>query len=60
MAKRQPLTYVCYIHMENGETLELDQLTPEQRAQWQENVRRRLSATMSGYYTQHPEEYKLL
>lgn len=60
MAKRQPLTFVCYIQMENGETLELDQLTPEQRAQWQENVRCRLSATMSGYYTQHPEEYKLL
>lgn len=58
MAKRQPLTCVCYIQMENGETLELDQLTPEQRAQWQENVRRRLSMTMSGYYTQHPEEYE--
>lgn len=50
MAKRQPLTCVCYIQMENGETIELDQLTHEQRAQWQENVRRRLNATMSGYY----------
>ena len=56
MAKK--LSYVLYIQLESGETVELGQLTREQREQWQANVRRRLSMTMSGYYTQHPEEYK--
>lgn len=58
MAKKQPLSYVLYIQLDTGETVELGQLTREQREQWQANVRRRLSMTMSGYYTQHPEEYK--
>lgn len=58
MAKQQPLSYVLYIQLDTGETVELSQLTREQREQWQANVRRRLSMTMSGYYTQHPEEYK--
>ena len=58
MAKKQPLSYVLYIQLDTGETVELSQLTREQREQWQANVRRRLSMTMSGYYTQHPEEYK--
>ena len=58
MAKKQPLSYVLYIQLESGETVELSQLTPEQREQWQANVRRRLSLAMSGYYAQHPEEYK--
>lgn len=56
MAKK--LSYVLYIQLDTGETVELSQLTPEQREQWQANVRRRLSLAMSGYYTQHPEEYK--
>ena len=56
MAKK--LSYVLYIQLDTGETVELGQLTREQREQWQANVRCRLSMTMSGYYTQHPEEYK--
>lgn len=56
MAKK--LSYVLYIQLDTGKTVELSQLTPEQREQWQANVRRRLSLAMSGYYTQHPEEYK--
>lgn len=58
MAKQQPLSYVLYIKMDDGSVVELDQLMPEQREQWLANVRRRLSMTMSGYYTQHPEEYE--
>jgi len=38
----------------------LENLTPEERAQWAENKRRRLSENMSAYYTQHPEEYAAL
>lgn len=60
MARGRELTCTCYMILEDGSTIELEKLTPEQRETWLANVRRRLSVTMSAYYTQHPDEYLLL
>ena len=46
--------------MPDGTTKLLEELTDEERAQWQRNMRERLSETMSDYYTQHPDEYRRL
>lgn len=59
MANRK-LTCVSYIIMPDGTTKLLEELTDEERAQWQRNMRERLSETMSDYYTQHPDEYRRL
>ena len=58
--KRKELTCVSYVIMPDGRTVPVDELTPEESAQWQENMRRRLSENMSAYFTQHPEEYAKL
>lgn len=54
------LGYVCYVIMPGRGPVPLENLTPEERAQWAENKRRRLSENMSAYYSQHPEEYAAL
>lgn len=54
------LGYVCYVIMPDRGPIPLENLTAEERAQWAENKRRRLSENMSAYYTQHPEEYAAL
>lgn len=54
------LGYVCYVIMPDRGPVPLENLTAEERAQWAENKRRRLSENMSAYYTQHPEEYAAL
>jgi hypothetical protein len=38
----------------------VDQMGERERALWLESMRRRLSAGMSDYYTQHPEQFKRL
>ena len=54
------LGYVCYVIMPDRGPVPLENLTAEERAQWAENKRRRLSENMSAYYSQHPEEYAAL
>lgn len=54
------LGYVCYVIMPDRGPVPVNELTKEERAQWSENMRRRLSENMSDYYTQHPEEYAAL
>ena len=54
------LTCVSYVIMPDGRTVLADELTPEEHAQWQANMLRRLSENMSDYYTQHPEQYARL
>lgn len=54
------LGYVCYVIMPDRGPVPLENLTAEERAQWAENKRRRLSENMSAYYSQHPEEYTAL
>lgn len=54
------LGYVCYVIMPDRGPVPLENLTAEEREQWAENKRRRLSENMSAYYSQHPEEYTAL
>lgn len=55
--KRRELTYVCYVIVDGVGPVPLEDLTAEQRATWEANMTKRLSANMSAYYTQHPDEY---
>ena len=59
-AKKEPMGFVCYLLQEDGSAAAFDELTPEQRAAWQERAAARLGETMSDYYTQHPEEFRAL
>lgn len=54
------LGYVCYVLMPDRGPIPVNELTDEERAQWGANMRQRLSANMSDYYTQHPDEYTRL
>lgn len=54
------LGYICYVIMPDRGPVPVNELTEEERACWKENMRQRLSETMSAYYTQHPEEYARL
>ena len=58
--KKKELGFVCYVLMPGRGPVPVEELTDAERAQWQENMCRRLSETMSDYYTQHPEEYARL
>lgn len=58
--KRKELTCVSYVLMPGRGPVPVDELTEEERAQWHANMRKRLSAEMSAYYSQHPEEYAKL
>ncbi|MBR5342576.1 MAG: hypothetical protein IK149_01620 [Oscillospiraceae bacterium] len=55
-AKRRELGFVCYMILEDGNTVPFEELTEEQRQRFRENAAARLSARMSDYYTQHPTE----
>ncbi len=55
--KKEPMGFVCYLLSEDGTAIPFEELTPEQKAAWQQAAAARLSETMSDYYTQHPEEY---
>ena len=57
---KKELTCVSFVIMPDGRTVPADELTAEEHAQWQENMRRRLSENLSDYYTQHPELYARL
>lgn len=51
------LTCRCFVMMPDGRSVPVEELTREERDQWRENMRRRLSEDMSAYFTQHPERY---
>ncbi len=58
--KKNELTYVVYMILENGEIIPFEDMTAEQRLTWQKNMCSRLSENMSDYYTQHPDQYARL
>ena len=58
--KRQELTCESFVIMPDGRTVPVRDLTPAEREQWHANMRRRLSETLSAYFTQHPDEYARL
>lgn len=67
MAERKPrkprkddLTFVCYLILEDGTTVPWEETTEAQRKRFRENATKRLTQRMSDYYSQHPEEYAKL
>lgn len=67
MAERKPrkprkddITVVGYLILEDGSIVPWEERTPEQDRRFRENATKRLTAAMSDYYTQHPEEYAKL
>ena len=59
MARRE-LTCESFLIYPDGRTVPVQALSGEERERWRENMRRRLSRELSGYYTQHPAEYEAL
>ena len=58
--RKSELTFAVYMILEDGSTVPWEELTEEQIRRFRENAARRLSETMSDYYTQHPDEYRAL
>ena len=54
------MTCVSFVIFPDGRTVPVEELTPEEKTEWQRRMLRRLSENMSDYYTQHPEEYARL
>ena len=58
MANRKDnLTVMGFVIMEDASTVPVEDLTPEQREAWMKASCRRLSERLSAYFSQHPEEY---
>ena len=55
--RKDDITVVGYLIREDGSIIPWDERTPEQDRRFRENATKRLTRTMSDYYTQHPEEY---
>ena len=58
--RKDDIEVVGYLILENGSIIPWDERTPEQDRRFRENATKRLTAAMSDYYTQHPEEYAKL
>lgn len=58
MAKE--LTAVCFLLTKDRGAVPLAELSEAERDAWRESARARLSAEMSAYYSQHPEQYARL
>ena len=57
---KRALTFACFVTMPDGRVRAVEDLTPEEKTEWQRRMLRRLSEDMSDYYTQHPAEYARL
>lgn len=55
--KKDDIEVVGYLILEDGSIIPWEERTLEQDRRFRENATKRLTATMSAYYTQHPEEY---
>ena len=55
MAKRKPLTVRLFL-IRDGKTEQIERLPDDV----QKIMAQRLGRTLSDYYTQHPEEYRIL
>ena len=58
--RKDDIEVVGYLILEDGSIIPWDERTPEQDRRFRENATKRLTAAMSDYYTQHPEEYAKL
>ena len=57
MARKNEITVVGFMILEDGRKVPMEDLTPEQRETWKSRCCERLSQRLSDYFTQHPEEY---
>ena len=57
MAKE--LSFQCFVLTPGGPVL-VESLSDQERTVWKKNMLKRLSESMSDYYTQHPDEYRAL
>lgn len=58
--KAKELTFACMLLYEDGRAVPFEELTEDELKRWRENAARRLSESMSDYYTQHPDEFARL
>lgn len=58
--RKDDLSFVCYLILEDGTVVPWEETTEEQRARFRENATKRLTERMSDYYTRHPEEFAAL
>lgn len=59
-APKDDITVRGFMILEDGSIVPVEDLTQEQIERFQERSAKRLSRTMSEYYSQHPEEYAKL
>lgn len=59
-ARKNEITVVSFMILEDGSTVPFEDLTEEQKEHWREACCRRLSTRLSTYYSKHPEEYARL
>lgn len=59
-ARKDDLTFVCYLILPDGTSVPWEETTEEQRQRFRERAAERLSRTMSAYYSRHPDEYARL
>lgn len=58
MAKRKEIAIILSVEMGDGSVRPWDDLSHEEVETVKEHMRSRLSAAMSAYYTQHPDEFE--
>ncbi len=54
--KKNEITVVGFLIRKDGSTVPMDEISPEEREEWLESCRRRLTQRMSDWFAQHPEE----
>lgn len=57
---KKELSFACFVTMPDGRVRSVEDLTPDEKSEWQRRMLQRLSEDMSDYYTQHPAEYARL
>ncbi len=60
MSERQPITVKGFLIMADGSAKPIEELTKEERENWDRERTARLKRVMTDYYRQHPDEYALL
>ena len=58
--RKDDITVVGFLILEDGNVIPWEERTPEQDRRFREKATKRLTAAMSDYYSQHPEEYARL
>lgn len=60
MRKSQPLGFECRVLQEDGSSVLLSDLSPEELKELEKNLVRRLESWAAVYFSAHPEEFDLI